>query len=86
MPYDDHDIRAGVPSVDDYRRLRTRSGLSDKSPEGAAVGLANTWHGVLVHHGGRPVGTGRIIGDGGCFFQADTAPESIGMARFIGAG
>ncbi|WP_425580442.1 GNAT family N-acetyltransferase [Streptomyces thermocarboxydovorans] len=25
--------------------------------------------GVVVRHDGRPVGMGRIIGDGGCFFQ-----------------
>ncbi|MDX3525946.1 GNAT family N-acetyltransferase [Streptomyces sp. ID05-39B] len=137
-PLDDYDLAPGVPTVADYRSLRSRSGLSDKSPEGAAIGLAHTWYGVVVRHDGRPVGMGRIIGDGGCFFQivdicvlpehqgkglgravmqaltdelerraparsyisliadgdahhlyrkfgfTDTAPDSIGMARFLG--
>ncbi|MCX4405587.1 MULTISPECIES: hypothetical protein [unclassified Streptomyces] len=64
-----YEIHPGVPSVEDYRRLRTHAGLSDKSAEGAAVGLAHTWYGVVVVHGRDPVGMGRIIGDGGCFFQ-----------------
>jgi hypothetical protein len=50
--------------VADYRSLRTRSGLSDRSLEGAAIGLAHTWYGVVVRHDGRPVGMGRIVGDG----------------------
>lgn len=33
------------------------------------MGLAHTWYGVMVVHGGDPIGMGRIIGDGGCFFQ-----------------
>src|SRR4051794_500810 len=66
---DDYQIRIGPPSVEDYRRLRTGSGLSDKSPEAATLGLAGTWYGVTVVHRGRPVGMGRIIGDGGCHFQ-----------------
>ncbi|WP_167513651.1 hypothetical protein [Streptomyces bauhiniae] len=33
---------------------------------------------------GRPVGMGRVIGDGGCFFGFEpTAPASIGMHRFF---
>jgi ribosomal protein S18 acetylase RimI-like enzyme len=64
-----YEVHPGVPSVEDYRRLRTSAGLTDKSAEGAAVGLAHTWYGVVAVHGGDPIGMGRIIGDGGCFFQ-----------------
>ncbi|MEV4440392.1 GNAT family N-acetyltransferase [Streptomyces sp. NPDC049577] len=66
---DAYEVRAGVPAVDTYRRLRDATGLGAKSPEGSAIGLPNTWYGVTVHHDGETIGMGRIIGDGGCFFQ-----------------
>ncbi|MFH8345475.1 GNAT family N-acetyltransferase [Streptomyces sp. NPDC018045] len=81
---DGYEVRSGVPSAETYRRLRRATGLGAKSAEGAAIGLPNTWYGVTVHapggrdgggvddsaaDGGEPIGMGRIIGDGGCFFQ-----------------
>ena len=66
---DDYQIRIGPPSVDDYRRLRTGSGLSDRSPEAATLGLAGTWYAVTITHHDQPIGMGRIIGDGGCHFE-----------------
>lgn len=57
------------PGVDDYRRLRTSAGLDPKTIEAATRGLSATWFGVSVNHGAEVVGMGRIIGDGGCFFQ-----------------
>ncbi|MFG2622609.1 GNAT family N-acetyltransferase [Streptomyces sp. NPDC048507] len=71
-PEDDHDgytVRAALPDIATYRRLRAGTGLGAKSVEGSAVGLPNSWHCVTVEHGGRTVGMGRIIGDGGCFLQ-----------------
>jgi len=65
----EYEVREGVPSVDEYRHLRGASGLGAKSVEASALGLPNTWFGVLVASGGETVGMGRIIGDGGCFFQ-----------------
>ena len=56
------------PGIDDYRRLRSATGLSAKSAEAAVRGLANTLYGVSVVDGERVIGMGRIIGDGGCFF------------------
>lgn len=78
--YDGYEVRPGVPTADTYRRLRRATDLGEKSAEGAAIGLPNTWYGVTVHaapgpadggtaDGADPVGMGRIIGDGGCFFQ-----------------
>ncbi|GGZ14498.1 AttT protein [Streptomyces inusitatus] len=64
-----YEVRAGVPSVETYRRLRGATGLTVWPLAAAEAGLPNTWHGVLVHHGGETVGMGRIVGDGGCFFQ-----------------
>ncbi|MGW9642517.1 GNAT family N-acetyltransferase [Streptomyces albidoflavus] len=66
---DPYSLRAGPPSVETYLRLRVVSGLSAKTREAAEAGLPNTWHGVTVLHGDEPVGMGRVVGDGGCFFQ-----------------
>ncbi|MEU6110776.1 GNAT family N-acetyltransferase [Streptomyces albidoflavus] len=49
--------------------MRVVSGLSAKTREAAEAGLPHTWHGVTVLCGGEAVGMGRVIGDGGCFFQ-----------------
>ncbi|WP_424216475.1 GNAT family N-acetyltransferase (plasmid) [Streptomyces sp. BI20] len=62
-------LRAVVPAVETYRHLRVASGLSPKSVECAELGLPNSWHAVLVEHAGEPIGMGRVIGDGGAFFQ-----------------
>lgn len=43
--------------------------MSAKDPEAAKAGLANTVFGVCVEHDGRVVGIGRIVGDGGLFFE-----------------
>lgn len=64
-----YELSEGVPSVEVFRRLRTDAGLSDKAPEAVALALPNTWHGVVLHHMGEPIGMGRIIGDGGTAFQ-----------------
>lgn len=58
-----------VPSVETYQTLRAGSGLSEKSDEAALRGLPNTLFAVQVFHGTQAVGMGRVIGDGGCFFQ-----------------
>ncbi|MFF8957918.1 GNAT family N-acetyltransferase [Streptomyces sp. NPDC014894] len=64
-----YEVRVGVPSVDTYRHLRGAAGLGAKPVAAAEAGLPNTWHGVTVHHGDETVGMGRVVGDGGCFFQ-----------------
>ena len=64
-----YDIRYETPSVDDYIRIRLAAGLSRKSVEAATIGLANTICGVMVYCNDEPVGIGRVIGDGGCFFE-----------------
>lgn len=64
-----YNIRYETPSVDDYIRIRLAAGLSRKSVEAATIGLANTICGVMVYCNDEPVGIGRVIGDGGCFFE-----------------
>ena len=86
-----YELRYEPPSVDDYCRLRLQTGLGAKSAEAAKLGLAGTWFGVSVVHGGRAVGMGRIIGDGGLFFQIvdiGVLPEHRGKGlgkRIMGA-
>lgn len=62
-------IEARTPSVEDYLRLRAAGGLSAFSREAAEISLQGTVFSTLVLHRGMTVGMGRLIGDGGCFFQ-----------------
>jgi GNAT superfamily N-acetyltransferase len=64
-----YSIRHTIPSVADYRRLREQSGLSTKTLAAAERGLPNTLFGVEVLADGQAIGMGRVIGDGGCFYQ-----------------
>jgi GNAT superfamily N-acetyltransferase len=57
------------PSVDAYMHLCAAAGLSPKSLQAATLGLAGTWYGVRIRDGTDAIAMGRIIGDGGCFFQ-----------------
>lgn len=84
MP-DGYELAAETPPAEDYLRLRVAAGLSRKSPKGAAIGLANSWHAVVVRHGGEIVGMGRVIGDGGLFFMVvDIAVEPAHQGRGLG--
>lgn len=58
-----------VPDILTYRRLRAKSGLSPKSKEAARLGLKVTLFSVQIFYKGKPVGMGRLIGDGGCHFH-----------------
>lgn len=58
-----------IPSVNDYINIRLAAGLSKKSEEAASIALPNSIYGVTVYFGSNRVGIGRIIGDGGCFFE-----------------
>jgi len=66
---DDYTLNLAVPTVADYVRLRAASGLSPMSPAAAAQGLPNSLFAVQVVHAGEVIGMGRVIGDGGCFYQ-----------------
>lgn len=65
----DYEVKAQLPSVRDYIRIRLSAGLSRKTEEAATMGLQNSLFGVMVFYEGDPVGIGRVIGDGGCFFE-----------------
>ena len=64
-----YQLHEEIPSVDDYIRIRLEAGLSRKSEAAAEIGLKNSLYSVVVYCGETPIGIGRIIGDGGCFFQ-----------------
>ncbi|MEK5468296.1 GNAT family N-acetyltransferase [Paenibacillus sp. FSL P2-0089] len=79
------EIRQELPSVEDYIALRQEAGLSPMSIEGAAVGLPNSAFAVTVYAGDLLVGMGRVIGDGGCFFQVtDIAVKPSFQGRGLG--
>ena len=62
-------IRLAIPAIATYQHLRVAAGLSAKTMEAAARGLPNSLFAVQILHGDEVVGIGRVIGDGGCFFQ-----------------
>ncbi|MFT5038579.1 MAG: GNAT superfamily N-acetyltransferase [Flavobacteriaceae bacterium] len=64
-----YELRQEVPSVSDYIHIRLNAGLSRKSEEAATIGLSNSIFSVVVYFNNDPIGIGRIIGDGGCFFE-----------------
>jgi ribosomal protein S18 acetylase RimI-like enzyme len=64
-----YEVVSRFPDVADYRRIRVAAGLKDRSAEAAEKGLQGTWFGVSVLLDDAVIGIGRIIGDGGCFFQ-----------------
>ena len=81
----EYELIVATPGVDDYRRLRKVSGLSEKTQAAAEAGLPNSWFAVTIRHGGRAVGMGRIIGDGGTAFQiVDIAVEPEHQGQGLG--
>lgn len=64
-----YQLKEEIPSVENYINIRLRAGLSRKSEQAAAMGLPNSLYSVVVYSDESPVGIGRIIGDGGCFFE-----------------
>ena len=81
----DYVVSLRTPAVDEYRRLRAATGLTQRSAKGAAIGLGNTFIGVVVEKDRRAIGMGRIIGDGALFFQVvDIAVEPDHQGRGVG--
>ena len=80
-----YELTAEIPTSEDYRRLRELAGLSPKSAEAAAAGLPNTLFAVLVRWDAEVVGMGRVVGDGGLFFQVvDIAVAPSHQGRGLG--
>ncbi|KOY17642.1 GNAT family N-acetyltransferase [Paenibacillus xylanivorans] len=66
---DQINIEHTPPSAAEYLALRKSAGLSAMSQEGAEIGLPNSLFAVCLREENEIVGMGRVIGDGGCFFQ-----------------
>ena len=82
---DGYDLIAETPLLEDYLRLRIVAGLTPKSEAAAIAGLPGTWFAVVVRLGEWAVGMGRIIGDGGLFFQiVDMAVEPEHQGQGLG--
>jgi GNAT superfamily N-acetyltransferase len=60
----------GPPDADSYVALRVAAGLTPRTTAQAAAALHGSWAAVhVVDEGRRPVGMGRLIGDGGWYFH-----------------
>ncbi|MFE4712911.1 GNAT family N-acetyltransferase [Paenibacillus sp. NPDC056722] len=78
-------IRHAPPSVQQYLALRVQAGLSPMSEEGAAIGLPRSIFAVTLFEDDVLIGMGRVIGDGGCFFQVtDIAVQPSHQGRGLG--
>jgi len=76
---------ARTPSVEEYLHLRAVAGLSPFSKEAAMQGLKGTAFAVVIVHEDKAIGMGRLIGDGGCFFQVvDIAVDPQHQGRGLG--
>ncbi|WP_428423786.1 GNAT family N-acetyltransferase [Pararhizobium sp.] len=80
-----YSIVAQTPSTEEYLHLRSVAGLSPFSKEAASKGLVGTIFSAMVLYEGSAVGMGRLIGDGGCFFQVvDIAVHPEHQGRGLG--
>jgi ribosomal protein S18 acetylase RimI-like enzyme len=76
------------PSVEEYLRLRSACGLAPKRADQAERALTGAWRTVRAQDttDGAVVGMGRIVGDGGWYFQiTDMAVLPDHQHRGIGA-
>ncbi|MGQ7242074.1 GNAT family N-acetyltransferase [Salinicola sp. V024] len=81
------------PTIDTYMTLRREAGMRPRSAAGAARGLPQSLFVVQVVHQGEnegeheseTVGMGRVVGDGGCFYQVvDIAVKPAHQGRGLG--
>ncbi|WP_110667886.1 GNAT family N-acetyltransferase [Salinicola halophilus] len=85
MAQDDYRVIHEPPSVATYMALREAAGMRSRSNEGAALGLPNSLFAIQVLHEDESVGMGRVIGDGGLFYQVvDIAVMPAHQGRGLG--
>jgi ribosomal protein S18 acetylase RimI-like enzyme len=74
-----------TPTVQEYNEVRLAAGLSVKHELAATQGLAHTLYAVCIVHDEAVVGIGRVIGDGGLFFDlVDIAVDRRHQGRGVG--
>jgi len=80
-----YNVSERTPTVEEYNRVRRAAGLSVKDETAARRGLANTLYAVCVVCDGTTVGIGRVIGDGGLFYDiVDVAVVAAHQQRGVG--
>ena len=76
-------VKYEAPTVQDYRNMRKKAGLSEKSQKAAEKGISNACFDVTIYDDDLLIAMGRVIGDGGTAFQIiDIAVEP----RYQGQG
>jgi len=74
-----------VPSAEEYVAMRVLAGLSPKDIEASEIGLRNSIYAVTIRNQSTLIGMGRIIGDGGCFYQiVDIAVDPVYQGQGLG--
>ncbi|ASP36998.1 GNAT family N-acetyltransferase [Labrenzia sp. VG12] len=63
------ELKVQTPDPDTYLALRSGAGLGGYERDAAEKGLKNSVHAVMLFDGDKPIGMGRLIGDGGLFLQ-----------------
>ena len=82
MPYR---IVERTPTVQEYNAVRLAAGLTVKDELAAQQGLSKTLFGICIIHDEAVVGIGRVIGDGGLFFDiVDVAVVAEHQRRGVG--
>jgi len=69
MRMQDMKLTNEIPAVDEFIELRVLAGLSRNEREAAERGLPGSRYSVCVRAADRLIGMGRVIGDGGLFYQ-----------------
>ncbi len=57
-----------LPSVEEYQDLRREAGWPEVADEAVRRGFEGGLYGLVVLKGGRVIGCGRVVGDGGMYF------------------
>ena len=80
-------LRHAIPTVEDYLGLRIAAGLSPHDRAAAEAGLPNSIVSVIVEFESQTVAMGRVVGDGGLFFQVvDIAVHPTHQGKGLGKG
>ena len=86
----DYTLLTTTPTIQNYARLRSAAGLTANSDDAALAGLPNSLHSAQNRHNPTDiiVGMGRIVGDGGLFYQitdmaVDPAHQRKGLGKAI---
>ncbi|GGI15200.1 GNAT family N-acetyltransferase [Gottfriedia solisilvae] len=80
-----YEVMNEVPSAEEYVAMRVLAGLSPKDIKASEIGLRNSIYAVTIRNQSTLIGMGRIIGDGGCFYQiVDIAVDPVYQGQGLG--